>query len=134
MRPEPRSFRVRLAVSTDVAAICRLSRAIARKGVLRNEQPDPPALVRRRLGPLAFVAAAHGRVVGYAGGVVRPAALYHAAQFRRVRRVVDLDAAYVARRWRGRGVGSALVRRVLREARITVAGRRRSPTSGSRIE
>ncbi len=100
-----------------MAEICRLSQKIAREGVLWNEIPDPPALVRRRLGPLAVVAEAKGRVVGYAWGVVRPGRLYRSAFFRKTERVVELDAVIVGKRRRGSGIGTALVRAILREAR-----------------
>jgi len=106
---------IRQATPADAKEMWMLERSVAREGVLWGEVPTTRAAVKSRIGPLAFVAEVNGRLVGHVYGVVRKPEKY--CVFRKGERFVELDAAYIRRAWRGRGVGTLLVRRLIREAR-----------------
>jgi GNAT superfamily N-acetyltransferase len=110
-----RAFSVRRAEPGDAKEMWMIERDVARERVLWGEIPTKKAVVKSRIGPLAVVAIADGRIVGHVYGVVRKAE--NLCVFRQGEKYMQVDAAYVRRGWRGRGVGTALLRRLLREAR-----------------
>lgn len=108
-------FHVRAATLGDLKAICATEWAASREKVLWGEVPASRDDLRARIGPLCFIAEAAGRVVGHAYGVPRRTA--RETVFRGAKRYLEIDAAYVLRAWRGQGVGTALVKRLVREGR-----------------
>lgn len=108
-------FLVRPAAAGDVDAMWALERSVAREHVLWGEVPAPLKVIRSKIGPLAFVAESGGRHVGHVYGVVRKPGPY--SVFKKGERFVEVDAAYIQRGWRGRGVGTVLLRRMLGAAR-----------------
>jgi GNAT superfamily N-acetyltransferase len=104
---------VRRARRGDAAAIARMANALNRHEAL-SPRAFTAAIVRRdafgpRRGFHAFVAEAHGRVVGYASFAVG----YNTDIATRDLWLHDL---FVLPAWRGRRVGHALMRAVAREA------------------
>ncbi len=102
---------IRRARVDDVAAVVELSAAVAAEGRwIGREQVDPAERSRELLASLedpdhgVFVADAGGEVVGHLGITLQPYG------------VADLGML-VAAPWRGRGVGSALLRTAVDWAR-----------------
>lgn len=108
-------IKIRPAVLADAKEMWALERSLAREGVLWGEVPNSRAVIKSRIGPLAFVAEANGRLVGHIIGVVRKST--NICIFRKGQRYVELNAIFISRNWRGRGVGGLLVRMLIKEAR-----------------
>ncbi len=105
-----RHYLVRSATSDDADAICSIyNEGIEDRATLETEPRTPDErrrwLTARDERHPAIVATSNGDVVGWASlNVFNPREAY--------RHVADISL-YVARAWRGRGVGSALVDRLV---------------------
>jgi len=106
---------IRPAVLSDIKEMWDLERSVAHEGVIWGEVPTSKAEIKSRISPLAFVAEANGRFVGHIYGVVQKSNNF--CVFRKGERYVELKAIFISRRWRGRGVGALLARKLIKQAR-----------------
>jgi GNAT superfamily N-acetyltransferase len=105
---------VRPGAADDVARVAELSRRWAAEGITTGYLPDAEATLAGRLGPYWLVGERDGRVVGYAVGAVRESeglAVLPAGV-----RYLEVEDLYVEPEHRSRGLGGALLGRLLGEA------------------
>jgi RimJ/RimL family protein N-acetyltransferase/N-acetylglutamate synthase-like GNAT family acetyltransferase len=108
------AYLVRPGAADDVARVAELSRRWAAEGITTGYLPDAEATLAGRLGPYWLVGERDGRVVGYAVGAVRESeglAVLPAGV-----RYLEVEDLYVEPEHRSRGLGGALLGRLLGEA------------------
>lgn len=106
---------IRPAVLSDSKEMWTLERSVAHEGVIWGEVPTTKKVIKSRIGPLAFVAVVNDRLVGHIYGVVQKSENF--CVFRKGQRYVELNAIFIRRNWRGRGVGKLLVKKLITQAR-----------------
>lgn len=109
---------VRQALESDLAEVARLCGVWESEGITRGYRADRVEELRKRLGECFLVAVLGGEVIGFVIGEIRSTAnnefvegvLDTAPSF------LEVQDLYVAASYRGKGVGTMLMRKVLEAA------------------
>lgn len=107
-------LQVRQAIEGDVSPIAQLQRDWEREGATHGFVPGTEEQIRALVGPFLLVAERTGRVAGFVSAVRREGeatAVMPAGPY------LEIEDLYVVPQLRGRGIGKALIDRVLAEAK-----------------
>jgi GrpB-like predicted nucleotidyltransferase (UPF0157 family)/N-acetylglutamate synthase-like GNAT family acetyltransferase len=105
---------IRQAIEDDVAQIAHLQRDWEREGATHGFVAATEVQIRALVGPFLLVAERAGRVVGFVSAVRREGeatAVMPAGPY------LEIEDLYVVPQLRGRGIGKALIDRLLAEAK-----------------
>jgi len=106
---------IRQAVESDVRPICRLQRQWFEEGNVYGLTPQSREQIEAALGPYLLVAEVDHEVIGFVSGSARISdgtAVIPAGES-----YIEIDNLYTSPGFRGRGVGSGLIARLLDRAK-----------------